>query len=87
MDKRYAVWDHFEPVQKYEKVVKGKYIYCGTVVGVESKKYRTSFLRNYVLNCIKNPVDKSSRQKLLTFEHPPNAYATDSAFNLGVMGT
>ena len=62
MDKRSAVWEHFELVLKDEKVVKGKCIYCATSVGAESKKHGTSSIRNLVLNCSENPTDKSSRQ-------------------------
>ena len=61
MDKRSAAWDHFEPVKKDKKVVKGKCIYCVTAVSAESKKYGTSSLRNHMLNCTKNPTDKSIR--------------------------
>ena len=87
MDKRSAVWEHFEPMLKDEKVVKGKCIYCATSIGAESKKHGTSSMRNHVLNCSKNPTDKSSRQQLLTFEPAPNASATASESNMGVMGT
>ena len=62
MDKRSAVWEHFEPVLKDGIVVKGKCIYYATSVGAESKKHESSSMRNHVLNCSKNPTDKSSRQ-------------------------
>ena len=44
-------------------------------------------MSNHVLNCSKNPTDKSSRQQLLTFKPAPNTYATASKSNMGVMGT
>ena len=87
MDKRYAVWEHFELVLKDGIVVKGKCIYCATSIGGESKKHGTSSIRNHVLNCSENPTDKSSRQQLLTFEPAPNASTTASESNMGVMGT
>ena len=87
MDKRSVVWEHFEPVLKDGIVVKGKCIYYATSVGAEFKKYGTSSMRNHVLNCSKNPTDKSSRQQLLTFEPAPNASAAASESNIGVMGT
>ncbi|XP_019196619.1 PREDICTED: zinc finger BED domain-containing protein RICESLEEPER 3-like [Ipomoea nil] len=69
-------------------VIKGKCIYCAKVYCCETKKHGTSSLRLHVVNCLKNPHSKETRQSLLTFQPAPSSAGTQSSEGTeGVLGT
>ncbi|XP_019189704.1 PREDICTED: uncharacterized protein LOC109184113 [Ipomoea nil] len=89
VETRSPVWDHFEKIKDSEGiVVKGKCLYCARVYCNESKKHETSSLRLHVVNCLKNPHSKDTRQSLLTFQREPSSAGTESSEGSeGVLGT
>ncbi|XP_019165697.1 PREDICTED: zinc finger BED domain-containing protein RICESLEEPER 2-like [Ipomoea nil] len=89
VESRAPCWDHFEKIKDSEGIViKGKCIYCAKVYCCESKKHETSSLRLHVVNCLKNPHSKETRQSLLTFQPAPSSAGTQSSEGTeGVLGT
>ncbi|XP_019150210.1 PREDICTED: zinc finger BED domain-containing protein RICESLEEPER 2-like [Ipomoea nil] len=89
VESRAPCWDHFEKIKDSEGIViKGKCIYCAKVYCCESKKHGTSSLRLHVVNCLKNPHSKETRQSLLTFQPAPSSAGTQSSEGTeGVLGT
>ncbi|XP_019190500.1 PREDICTED: zinc finger BED domain-containing protein RICESLEEPER 2-like [Ipomoea nil] len=89
VESRAPCWDHFEKIKDSDGIViKGKCIYCAKVYCCESKKHGTSSLRLHVVNCLKNPHSKETRQSLLTFQPAPSSAGTQSSEGTeGVLGT
>ncbi|XP_019171114.1 PREDICTED: zinc finger BED domain-containing protein RICESLEEPER 2-like [Ipomoea nil] len=88
VETRSPVWDHFDKIKDSEGIViKGKCLYCARVYCCESKKHGTSSLRHHVVNCLKNPHSKDTRQSLLTFQPAPSFAETESSEGYeGVLG-
>ncbi|XP_019166950.1 PREDICTED: zinc finger BED domain-containing protein RICESLEEPER 2-like [Ipomoea nil] len=89
VESRAPCWDHFEKIKDSDGIViKGKCIYCAKVYCCETKKHGTSSLRLHVVNCLKNPHSKETRQSLLTFQPAPSSAGTQSSEGTeGVLGT
>ncbi|XP_019168370.1 PREDICTED: zinc finger BED domain-containing protein RICESLEEPER 2-like [Ipomoea nil] len=89
VESRAPCWDHFEKIKDSEGIViKGKCIYCAKVYCCETKKHGTSSLRLHVVNCLKNPHSKETKQSLLTFQPAPSSDGTQSSEGTeGVLGT
>ena len=62
-------------------MVRAKYIHCTKIFSAKTRKHGTSSLMNHIFTCMKNPHDKSTRQKLLIFSK------NESALSVGVIGT
>ena len=67
-------------------MIKARCIYCAKKINAHSKIHGTSSIRNHVLTCLKNPHDKNTRQKLLTFQ-PVNMVEVESKDALESLGT
>ncbi|XP_031099749.1 zinc finger BED domain-containing protein DAYSLEEPER-like [Ipomoea triloba] len=89
VDTRSLVWDHFEKIKNNEDIViKAKCLYCLKMFACQSKKHGTSSMRNHILNCLKNPHSKDTRESLLTFQPAPSSAGTESSQGTeGVSGT
>ena len=59
IDSKSKVWEHFEKIHEQGKLVKAKCIYCTKKLCADPKRNGTSFVRNHMLNCMKNPNPKS----------------------------
>ena len=79
-----VVWKYFEKIKVGSKLKKGKCLYYAKSIGAETRKHGTSSLRNHILQCMKNPMPKAARQKLLTFESV-SAIETEGALSMGVI--
>ena len=87
LEHKSLTWEHFEEIRNTAGVViKVRYIYYAKKINAHSKIHGTSYIRNHVLTCLKNPHDKNTRQKLLTLQ-PVNMVEAESKDALGSLGT
>ncbi|KAJ9547340.1 hypothetical protein OSB04_019883 [Centaurea solstitialis] len=69
VETRSQVWDHFEKSSNKEGIlIVGKCEYCGKTYAADPKKDGTSSLKNHMIECLKNPHVKETRQSMLVFQ-------------------